>query len=236
MRDSHEPVLVLTNDDGIDAPGMQALLEATAGIGHRRVIAPSGPVSGCGHQATTHEPIRITRRAHDWHAIGGTPVDCVRVAIQHLATDANWVLSGINAGGNLGTDVYHSGTVAAVREAAIRGLPGIAISQYIARGRAIDWSRAARLAAGVLRTLMDLTWEPGTFWNVNLPHLLPESSEPEIVFCPLDHSPLPLDYRVKDDLATYTGDYQKRARRPGQDVAVCFNGQIAVTLVRLAEP
>ena len=136
-------LLLLTNDDGIDAPGIRALWQAAARRGGCRIVAPSGPVSGCGHQVTTHAPIRIDRRAGDAWAIDGTPVDCVRLALHGLVPDPDWVLSGINAGGNLGTDVYHSGTVAAVREAAIRGRPGIAVSHYIARGRPIDWDRAA---------------------------------------------------------------------------------------------
>ena len=108
------------------------------------------------------------------------------------------MLSGINAGGNLGTDVHSSGTVAAVREAAIRGVPGIAVSHYIARGRAIDWPRAAVWTSRVLRRLMAQPCEPGTFWNVNLPHPAPGSEEPEIILCPLDASPLPLDYRIEE--------------------------------------
>ena len=138
--------------------------------------------------------------------------------------------------GNLGTDVHISGTVAAVREAAIHGVPGIALSHYIARGQAIDWHRAAGWASRVLRTLMACPWEPGTFWNVNLPHLPPGDIEPAIVFCPLDPSPLPLGYRLEGEVAIYTGDYQRRARRVGADVSVCFGGQISATLMRVADP
>jgi 5'/3'-nucleotidase len=236
MSDQDQPVLALTNDDGVDAPGMQALLQAARGLGRCRVIAPSGPISGCGHQVTTHGPIRITPWGHDVLAVGGTPVDCVRLAVAELATDLRWVLSGINAGGNLGTDVYISGTVAAVREAAIHGVPAIALSHYIARGQAIDWARAADWAGRVLRRLLATPWEPGTFWNVNLPHLPPGDLEPELVFCPLDPSPLPLGYRIEGNVAVYTGDYQRRARREGADVAVCFGGQISATLMRVADP
>ena len=77
-------------------------------------------------------------------------------------------------------------------------------------------------------------WEPGTFWNVNLPHLEPRQPEPDIVFCPLDPSPLPLRYHVEGDRSTYAGDYQSRGRRPGFDVDVCFGGRIAVSLIRIA--
>ncbi len=185
---------------------------------------------------TTHQPIQITPDGHGHLAVAGTPADCVRLAVFSLAPEVRWVLSGINAGGNLGTDVFSSGTVAAAREAAIRGVPGIAVSHYIAKGRSIDWPRAIRWTARVLRMLMAEPWKPGTFWNVNLPHLAPESDEPTIVFCPLDPSPLPLAYRLEGGIATYTGNYQGRARRSGADVAVCLGGQIAVTLLRLVDP
>lgn len=228
-------ILVLTNDDGIDAPGLVALLAATEGLGERRVIAPSGPYSGCGHVVTTHSPLTISRRDEGRYAVEGSPADCVRLAIHHLEPALDWVVSGINAGGNLGTDIYHSGTVAAVREGVIQGRPGIAVSQYIARGRPIDWGRAAVWARPVIAGLLDAPWEPGTFWSVNLPHPEPGEPTPEVVVCSVDPSPLPLAYRLESEgrIAHYRGDYQTRARRAGSDVDVCFGGKIAVSLIRL---
>jgi 5'-nucleotidase len=227
--------LVLTNDDGIDAPGLAALLAATEGLGRRRIVAPLGAYSGCGHVVTTHAPITITRRDDGRHAVDGTPADCVRLAITHLETGLDWVVSGINAGGNLGTDVYHSGTVAAAREAAIQGKPGIAISHYIARNRLIDWSRAAAWARPIMARLLDTPWEPGTFWNVNLPHPEPGAALPTVEFCPVDPSPLPVAYQFESvaNVAHYCGDYQRRMRLSGADVDVCFGGKIAVSLVRV---
>jgi 5'-nucleotidase len=228
------PTLLLTNDDGWNAPGLEALGQAAQGIGDCRVIAPELPHSGCGHRVTTHGPILVRRPTPEHIAVAGTPVDCVRLALHHLAPGVNWVFAGINPGGNLGTDVHHSGTVAAVREGAIRGIPGIALSHYIARGRAIDWSRAARWAREILVLLMARPQHAGTFWNVNLPHLRPEDPDPAIVICPLDPSPLPLSYYVDDGQAVYSVDYQSRIRRPGYDIDVCFSGQIAVTRAHVA--
>lgn len=228
--------LVLTNDDGIDAPGIQALQQAIAGAGI--VVAPRDHQSGCGHQVTCDRPIQVERRSAAAYAVAGTPADCTRIALTHLAPDADFVLSGINAGGNLGADVYISGTVAAVREAALHGVPGIAISHYIQRRRPIDWALAARLTAKVLDKLITLSPEPkselGIYWNVNLPHLEPESPEPEIVFCPLCTQPLPVAYEVEGDQFRYVGEYGKRRRDPGADTDVCFSGNIAVTKIRLA--
>lgn len=224
---------MLTNDDGLHAPGLEALRGAAEGLGELSVIAPVGPRSGCGHTVTTHAPILIHRIEDGRFAVEGTPADCTRMALHHLAPKADWVLSGINAGGNLGADVYHSGTVAAAREAALRGKPAIAFSHYVAKGRAIDWPRAAGWARRVLVELLARPCPAGAFWNINLPHPEPGPFEPKLVICPLDPSPLPLNYQVSDGLALYDGDYHSRARRPGADVAVCFGGQIAATLIRM---
>jgi 5'-nucleotidase len=226
-------IIVLTNDDGIDAPGLAALGEATRGLEGCRVFAPLGPQSGCGHVVTNHRPIGLVERPEGRISVDGTPADCVRVAIHRFGPAVSWVVSGINAGGNLGTDLHHSGTVAAVREAAIHGVPGIAISHYIARGKTIDWTAAARRTTMVLRTLIDSPPGPGMFWNVNLPHLDPEAEEPDVVFCPVDPSPLPLAFREEPGGLVYCGDYQTRARLDSSDVAVCFGGRIAVSKVHV---
>ncbi len=112
-------------------------------------------------------------------------------------------------------------------------MPGIAVSHYIARGRSIDWARAARWARPVFMDLLARPWTPGTFWNVNLPHPPADAPDPEVVFCPLDPSPLPLHFEVDGDRALYRGDYQQRPRRDGADVAACFGGRIAVSLIPL---
>src|SRR4051812_12904684 len=108
-------IVLLTNDDGIDAPGLAALVAATEGLGERRVIAPVGPWSSRSHAVTTQEPFRVIPREDGRHAVEGTPADCVRVGLHHLAPGTDWVLAGINSGGNLGADIRHSGTVAAAR-------------------------------------------------------------------------------------------------------------------------
>ena len=132
-------------------------------------------------------------------AIDGTPADCVRVALSKLAPDVSWVLSGMNHGGNLGADVYISGTVAAVREAALHGRPAIAFSHYRKRGLEYDWERARRWMAMVLVDLLNDPGAPGTFWNVNLPSLAADEPEPRIVHCPLEAGPLPLSFRELED-------------------------------------
>lgn len=224
--------LILTNDDGIEAPGIQALLNAVKG--HKTMtIAPRQGLSGCGHQVITDRPIHVDRRSDTEYAIGGTPADCTRIGLAHLCPEASWVLSGINYGGNMGVDAYISGTVAAVREAAIHGIRGIAISQYRKAGRIVDWDVTTRLAAKVLAQLLDRPLEPASFWNVNLPCLAPDEPEPEIIVCQPSTQPLPVKYRIEGDYYHYQGVYGTRDRAPGTDVDVCFSGNIAVTQLRL---
>jgi 5'-nucleotidase len=221
--------LLLTNDDGVDAPGLEALRTAAAALGNAVVVAPIEAHSGCSHRVTTHQPLRLTELAPGRFTVAGTPADCVRVALHTVAPDTAWVLAGINEGGNLGADVYHSGTVAAVREAVLHGYPGIALSHYHKKGRPIDWPRAAAWVMPLLRRLLQEPPTPGVYWNVNLPHLEPEAPDPPVVFCPLDSQPLPLSFRREGELLHYDGDYHGRRRQGGADVEVCFGGAIAVT-------
>ncbi|AFZ56385.1 5'/3'-nucleotidase SurE [Anabaena cylindrica FACHB-243] len=224
--------IILTNDDGIDAPGIQALLKAVKG---KNVIiaAPQEHQSGCGHQVTTTSPINLQRRSEVEYAINGTPADCVRIAITQIDKNVKYVLSGINAGGNLGVDAYISGTVAAVREAAMHGIPGIAISQYRKAKLNYDWELAAKWTSAILADLLPRPLEPGSFWNVNLPHLLPDSPDPEVIFCQPCTKPLPVNYRIEGDNFYYVGEYGKRSRTLGSDVDVCFSGNIAITQLKV---
>jgi 5'-nucleotidase len=225
--------ILLTNDDGIDAPGLEALAAAAAGLGAELVVvAPAECHSGCGHRVTTDRPIRVDDVGLRRYRVEGTPADCVRVALAGLVPDAALVLAGINAGGNLGADLHHSGTVAAAREAALHGRPAVAASQYRRGGSAFDWTRAADWLAGVLATLATRGHEPGTFWNVNLPDPPPGTPRPALVECPVDASPFALAFRTHDDGSWhYDSNYHERPRRAGSDVDVCFGGRISVSRV-----
>lgn len=223
--------IILTNDDGIDAPGIRALQRAVPE--KSIIVAPQEHHSGCGHRVTTHKPMYLEKRSPAEYALDGTPADCTRLAITQIAQDTKLVLSGINAGGNLGTDVYISGTVAAVREAAIHGVPGISISHWIKRPLVINWDVATRWTIRVLQDLLNRPLPPHSFWNVNLPHLEPDAPEPEIVLCQPSIDPLPVEFRVDGNSYHYQGEYAKRYRTSGTDVDVCFSGNIAVTQIKL---
>lgn len=222
---------LLTNDDGIDAPGIQALYEA---LDNRGVwVAPALPHSGCGHRVTTDTPITVEQRAMHRYAVHGTPADCTRLGLCHFYPETEWVVAGINAGGNLGIDAYLSGTVAAAREAAILGKKAIAISHWIKRPLTIDWEQASRWSAMILDLLRQKPLPPQHFWNVNLPHLTAADPEPEIVFCEPSRDPLLVEFKIEGDVFHYQGEYSQRPRHPGSDVDVCFGGNIAVTQLRI---
>jgi len=226
-------IIILTNDDGVDAPGLQGLFERLQDFGRIIVAAPDGPCSGVGHQVTTRSPIEVIEVAANRYRIKGTPADCARIALKVLAPDAGWVIAGINRGANLGSDVYNSGTVAAAREAAILGFRSIAISQYVARDLSIDWGVTAAHAALVLKMLVKRPLAKGNFWNVNLPHPLDPESAPEYVFCELDTGPHNYVYRREGQSYLYEGTIHERPRQPGRDVDVCFSGKTAITLLKV---
>jgi hypothetical protein len=151
--------ILLTNDDGYDAPGLRALYEAVSGLPSVAidVIAPSMAQSGKGH--TVSGRFRFWRAGLDgigqvW-VVDGSPPDCVRAAgVLPGSERPDWVVSGINRGSNLGVDIYNSGTVAAAREAAILGIPSLAVSYLVKASLEDDWRQASREAAAVIACLL----------------------------------------------------------------------------------
>jgi 5'-nucleotidase len=225
--------IALTNDDGIDAPGLEALVQCVRRIGDVVVVAPQHAQSGIAHRVTTHDPIRINQLEPNRHSVDGTPADCARIALKVFVPDADWLISGINAGANLGSDVYNSGTVAAAREAAILGYRAIAVSQYIAKDQKVNWTVTGDHACPVLHMLMSRGLAPGHFWNVNLPHPIRKNSELAYEFCELDTHPHNYAYHQNGDELTYTGTIHERPRDAGKDVAVCFDEK-RIAITRLA--
>ena len=228
--------ILLTNDDGIDAPGLAALTEAVQALGEIVVVAPDRHLSGCSHQTTTTRPLSVEERGPNRFAVDGTPADCVRLGIVQLAPDVELILSGVNDGGNLGVDVWHSGTVAAAREAAILGRPAMALSQYRRRGSELNHARIVAWTSQIVQHLQTQRLPAGSFWNVNYPD--PETAGlgtlPEIAYCELDSRPLAVGYDLRDGRWHYSGVYQDRGRGDGTDVAECFGGKISVTSIRLS--
>jgi 5'-nucleotidase len=221
---------LLTNDDGIDAKGLALLAEVSAQHGEVTVLAPLAEQSGVGHRVNTRGCLAIEDRGNARYALAGTPADCTRVGMMGLKLEVDWVLSGLNHGGNLGVDIPMSGTVAAAREGAILGRQAIAISQIISMKYPPDRERIKRLTARVIAELLQKPLAEGKFYNVNLP-FAPESDEPELVYCPPDPSPHDVRYLQSDEGYTYAGVFLDRPRKPGCDVDVAFQGKVTISVL-----
>jgi 5'-nucleotidase len=224
--------IILTNDDGFDAPGLNTLEDCFQDSAQIVIVAPAEPQSGIAHKVTTRSPIRVNRMGPNRYSVEGTPADCSRIALKKIAPEAGWLIAGINPGANLGSDVYNSGTVAAAREAAILGYRSISVSQYIAKHHQIDWGITGYHAAAVLKMLMEQDIAPFSFWNVNLPHPLDGYSDIPAKFCKLDINPHKYEFKINENDYVYEGSIHERPRNPGTDVAVCFDeGKISITQI-----
>ena len=165
--------ILVTNDDGYLAQGIQTLANAARELGEVRVVAPDREQSATSHSLTLHHPLRVRRIAEDVHVVDGTPTDCVVLAIgELLAERPDFVLSGVNHGANLGDDVLYSGTVAAAMEATMLGIPAIAVSYTGRDPEAIEeWQP---LLTSLLGKLLRSDFPGETLLNVNLPEVSPK--------------------------------------------------------------
>lgn len=168
------PRILVTNDDGINAPGLR-VLERVAGTlsDDVWVVAPETDQSGASHSLTMRRPLRVRNVAHRRFAIDGTPTDCVLLALQTVIKDGpvDLVLSGVNQGGNLGEDVTYSGTIAAAMEATLLNVPAFALSQVCRNGSRIQWPTAEHHAAEIVSRVFAMDWAKDTLININFPDL-----------------------------------------------------------------
>ena len=161
-----EPLILLTNDDGIDTEAIEVTRQTLTSLGRVVVVAPEGQRSAVGHSITLGRCVTVTEKGEDRFAISGTPVDCVYLACATLLPRLpDLVVSGVNLGLNIGTDVFYSGTVSGAIEGAIRGSLGIALSSTRFAGPD-QWSAAARFAITLYRRLVG---RRGEAYNVNVP-------------------------------------------------------------------
>ncbi len=164
--------ILISNDDGIEAPGIKHLARVARTLSKDVwVVAPEQEQSGASHSLTLHRPLRIRHVGPKRYAVDGTPTDCVLLAVNVILKDRRptLMLSGINAGGNMGEDVTYSGTVAAAMEATLLDVPAIAMSQHYTDREAIRWDTATTHAGEVIRRLTDMPWPRNTLINVNFP-------------------------------------------------------------------
>jgi 5'-nucleotidase len=172
---SSRPHVLLVNDDGIEAPGLDTMAEALAPIADLTIVAPRSEQSGMSHALSVFKDLHLERHERDgrlwgW-ALAGTPVDCVKIALVDLRHERpiDFVVSGINRGQNAGIDILYSGTVAAAREAAILGLPAIAVSLFYRDELHLPFNVAARVGVEVFQMARRHGLPRGVILNVNVP-------------------------------------------------------------------
>ncbi|NML27726.1 5'/3'-nucleotidase SurE [Zoogloea dura] len=162
--------ILLSNDDGYFAPGLQALAEALSRMGKVTVVAPERDRSGASNSLTLDRPLSLRKAASGFYFVNGTPTDCVHLAVTGMLDELpDMVVSGINHGANMGDDTIYSGTVAAATEGFLLGVPAIAIS-LVAKG-ASDFSGAARIACELVERFQQAPVREPTLLNVNVPDL-----------------------------------------------------------------
>jgi 5'-nucleotidase len=182
--------ILLSNDDGIDAPGL-AVLEAHLGeLGELWVVAPEAQQSAKSHALTMHKSIRISKRGPRRFAVGGTPVDSVYSAYHHILPEPpDLVISGINRGANIGEDVHYSGTVAAAREGVLLGCQAIAVSLHVDFSKPIEshhWKTAALLTRKLVEDVFSHGMPSDCLLNLNVPDLPVERLQ-GVKACSLGH-------------------------------------------------
>ena len=164
--------ILLSNDDGIGAAGLAVLEEIARSLSDDVwIVAPESEQSGKGHSMTLGRPLRLRQIGEKRFALDGTPTDCLLVAHHKVLMDRppDLVLSGINNGANLGEDVHYSGTVAAAMEAALLGIPAIALSQVWGDNQSINWNSAVRHGAKAVQMITRIGWPRDMLVNVNFP-------------------------------------------------------------------
>ena len=171
------PRILITNDDGIFSPGIHALWEAMVELGDPTVVAPNMEQSAVGHAITLTDPLRVdpVKRSGDFEgwSVTGTPADCAKIAIKSILDEKpDLLISGINLGANVGTNIIYSGTVSAATEGTILGIPSIAIS--LGSYKTDDWRGAKAAAVDLTRHVLEHGVPKGTLLNVNVPYCDPE--------------------------------------------------------------
>lgn len=170
--------ILLSNDDGIHAPGLKALEKIARELSDDVwIVAPEMDQSGASHSLTLRDPLRIRPISEQRFAISGTPTDCVMIATKNLLKDRppDLVLSGVNHGSNMAEDITYSGTVAAAMEAALLGIPAIAMSLVTPDNHPAKWATAEQYAPDIIRRLLKIKFQDNIFVNINFPDLVASS-------------------------------------------------------------
>ena len=233
--------ILLSNDDGISAPGLTVLRHIAEQLSDDIwICAPEVEQSGAGHSLTLRHPLRVRRLRGNQYAVDGTPTDCVMMALHELmkGNRPDLVLSGVNRGSNMAEDITYSGTVAAAMEATLLGVPAIALSQHIGEGHSsVHWATAETAAPRLIADLCRAGWPQGVFININFPDVAAAAVGPATIARQGQRTMGDnIERRVDPRGQPY---YWVRALRndataaAGTDLAVIDAGAIAITPVHL---
>jgi len=232
--------ILISNDDGIDAPGLKALREIANQLSDDVwCVAPELNHSGAGHSLSLREPIRMRQLDERTYAVRGTPTDCVIMGVRHLMPDnrPDLILSGVNMGQNLAEDLTYSGTIAAAFEGTLIGIRSIALSQAIGIGgtsRGPDWATCVQHGPDIVRKLITLEWPPYALYNINFPDCKPDNvvSVKTTTQGRRDQEVLRIDER-QDTWGTpyyWLGFRSRRSNAEvGTDLRAVYDGHISVT-------
>ena len=233
--------ILLTNDDGINAPGMKVLQRIARSLSNDVwVVAPEGEHSGASHSLTLTAPLRLRKISAKKFAVEGTPTDCVMMAMNQVMADnpPDLLLSGVNRGANMGEDVTYSGTIAAAMEGTLVGVPSIALSQSFANRKVMHWPTAEQHASNIIRRLVAIGWSRDVLMNVNFPDCLPgDVKGVEVVRQGRrDFSALNIEQRIDArERPYYWIGFRPIQGQPeeGTDIRATEEGRIAITPLHL---
>ncbi len=224
--------ILVTNDDGIGAPGLAALARALKPLGPVTVVAPATEMSASAHSLTLNRPLRVTAVSPSVYSVDGTPTDCVYLAIyQILGREVDLVVSGVNAGINLGDDITYSGTVAAALEGTLLGCPSFAVSQE--RSRAMAYASAAAFARTLARRILDHGLPRDVYLNVNVPagpiRGISFARQGRRIY----HDGVSAEAGEGGETLYRIGGYPEWDHQPGADITALRSGHITITPLRV---
>jgi 5'-nucleotidase len=235
--------ILLSNDDGINAPGLKALEKIADELSDDVwIVAPESEESGASRKLTLTQPLRLREISKQKYAVQGTPTDCVLMGVTHILKDQRpaLVLSGVNRGSNIADDVTYSGTIAAAMEGTGLGIPSIALSQAYGfeEGKPVKWSCAEQHGPWLIRKLLEVGWPKDVLININFPDVVPHSVERVEVTAQgkRDQSLANIIERidVRGNPYYWLGFTRMRSNPPeGTDLRAIYDGRISVTPLHL---
>jgi len=230
--------VLISNDDGIEALGLQTLIRSVTELGEIFVIAPDRERSTVSHALSLQRPLRIKKFSKTIYSIDGTPSDCVNIALSGILKDTppDLVISGINHGANLGDDVIYSGTVAAAMEAAMNGIPAIAVSLLNEEGNDSEFELASSFVLKIAQIVLEKGLPSGTLLNINIPKNC--KNNPDFVFTKMGKRfySKAVDERVDPRGKTYcwiAGELTGNEDIANSDCNIISEGKITITPIKI---